>query len=136
MLELSMYLTNKFGELPECLICQDYATISSEFCSNENCSTVLHCFCRSEYFGQGVEEKCPSCTVPWISGVKNKQKLFNPVVEEDNSEDVMHSDQSQLAGSQDDVLPATQQEATQVLESDEEPTQAKRKRSSTSKENS
>ncbi|KAJ3214613.1 hypothetical protein HK099_006781 [Clydaea vesicula] len=72
LLELQTYIKEEFGELPECTICHDIATVKVEYCQRSNCATTIHINCREN------GKLGPSCSKEWIIGPENSKIAPKP----------------------------------------------------------
>ncbi|KAJ3388550.1 hypothetical protein HDU92_001442 [Lobulomyces angularis] len=77
LLELQTYIKEEFGELPECTICHDIATVKVEYCQRSNCATTIHINCREVLF-RTASKNCPSCSKEWIIGPENSKIAPKP----------------------------------------------------------
>jgi len=117
LLELgSGYIKDEFGELPECTLCSEIATIHVEYCSQ--CQSILHINCRERLFQKtALTGKCPTCKEVWKIGRDNKvKKRSRPAAAaiDDEGEDVG------LKQDDDVDMEITQEEGIQMQKSDVE----------------
>lgn len=63
LVELGGYIKDLIGELPECHLCQGFATVHVERCIN--CDVDLHLHCKERLFENTAHKVCPGCKVEW-----------------------------------------------------------------------